>query len=121
MMILSYMTCLFAGATPPGQQSTAPWYIQMFPIFLMFVVFYFLLIRPQTKKAKEHEQRMKALKGGMRVMTSSGILGVIITVKEKTVTLRSADAKLEIAKSAISDILEKPGEGDEAGAPPVKS
>ena len=86
----------------------------MVPLVLLVVVFYFVLIRPQQKKAKEHQQLLKTVKPGDKVVTSGGILGVIITVKEKTVTLRSADAKFEITKSAIAEITERSGEAGES-------
>ena len=57
---------------------------------------------------------LKAVKPGDKVITSGGILGVVITVKEKTVSIRSADAKLEITKSAIAEITERGGESKEA-------
>lgn len=71
------------------------------------VVMYFVMIRPQQKKAREHENMLKAMKTGDKVMTSGGILGVIVGVKEKTVSLRSADTKLEVLKSAITEIIER--------------
>ena len=86
----------------------------MVPLVLLVVVFYFILIRPQQKKAKEHQQLLKTVKPGDKVLTSGGVLGVIITVKEKTVTLRSADAKLELTKSAIAEITERSGEAGES-------
>jgi len=82
----------------------------MVPLVLLVVVFYFVLIRPQQKKAKDHQQLLKTVKPGDKILTSGGILGVVITVKEKTVTLRSADAKFEITKSAIAEITERSGD-----------
>jgi preprotein translocase subunit YajC len=81
---------------------------------LLIVVFYFALIRPQQKKAKDHAQLLKNVRPGDKVMTSGGILGVVITVKEKSVSIRSADSKMEVAKSSISDILERSGESGES-------
>jgi len=57
---------------------------------------------------------LKSVKTGDKVTTSSGIVGTIISVREKTVNLRSADAKLEITKSAIAEITERGGESKEA-------
>jgi len=71
------------------------------------VVFYFILIRPQQKKAREHTDLLKTLKPGDKVVTSGGVLGVIVSVKEKSVSLRSADTKLEVLKSAVSEITER--------------
>jgi preprotein translocase subunit YajC len=82
--------------------------LQMLGTFLILgVIFYFLMIRPQQVKAREHATLLKALKPGDKILTSGGILGVIITVKEKSVSIRSADAKLEIVKSAISEVTER--------------
>jgi preprotein translocase subunit YajC len=76
-------------------------------LVLMGVMFYFAIFRPQQKKTKEHETLMKALKAGDKVVTNSGILGVVVSIKDKTVTLRSADAKFEILKGSISEVVEK--------------
>lgn len=80
------------------------------PLVLLVVVFYFALIRPQQKKQKEHTQLLKTVKAGDRVITTSGIVAVVVTVKEKTLTVRSADAKFEITKSAVAEITERSGE-----------
>lgn len=98
------------GAPSTPGQPAAPFYMQMFPFILMIVVFYFILIRPQQKKAKAHQELLKQIKPGDRVLTTSGIIGTIITVKEKSVSIRSADTKLEILKSAISDVTTEPSE-----------
>ena len=75
----------------------------------MGVVFYFLLIRPQRVRAKQQDSLLKNLKSNDRVVTSSGIVGIVISVKDKSVTLRSADSKLEVLKSAVTEITEKAG------------
>ena len=73
----------------------------------MGIIFYFLLIRPQQKKAKEHAQLLKTIAVGDKVVTSSGILGTVVSLKEKSISIRSSDTKLEILKSAVSEILER--------------
>ena len=114
-MRLDTVNALFAMA-PSGQsgQSSAPFLMQMFPLLLMLGVFYLVLIRPQQKKAKEHEILLKTLKSGDKILTSSGIIGVVIGVKDKTVSMRSADSKFEILKSAVAEITERPGEPTES-------
>ena len=99
-------------ASPSGQpgQPAAPWYVQMFPFILMIVVFYFILIRPQQKKAKQHRELLKQIKGGDKVVTSSGIIGTVISVKDRSISLRSADTKLEVLKSAIAEVTERGGD-----------
>lgn len=105
---------MFAMAAPAqnGQQpDPKAQMIQMVSMLvLMGVVFYFALIRPQQKRAKQQQQMLGNLKPGDKIITSSGIVGAVITVKEKTVTIRSADTKLEITKGAVSEITERGGE-----------
>lgn len=86
------------------------------PLVLMVFVFYFVFIRPQQKKAKEQERLLKGIKPGDKIVTSSGILGVVLSVKEKTVSIRSADTKLEILKSSVSQLTERAGEGSESNS-----
>jgi preprotein translocase subunit YajC len=76
------------------------------PVAIM-VVMYVVMVRPQQKKQKEIANLLKSLKAGDKVVTSSGIVGVVITVKENRVTLRSGDTKLELLKSAVIEITEK--------------
>ena len=67
---------------------------------------YFVVFRPQSQQRKQMAKLLAALKSGDKVVTSSGIVGVVITVKDKTVSLRSADAKMEVTKSSVTEILE---------------
>jgi preprotein translocase subunit YajC len=103
--------CLLAFAPPP-QPGTAPnptgQMVQMLVTFLVLgLMFYFVMIRPQQKKAREHADLLKNLKSGDKILTSGGILGVVVGVKDKTVSIRSADTKLEVLKSAVSEITER--------------
>jgi len=109
-------TSSLLGFFPPSQpgQQQAPAWTGIVPLVLMIVVFYFILIRPQQRKQKEHAQLLKTIRPGDKILTSGGIVAVVVTVKEKTVTIRSADAKLEIAKSAITDITERSGASNES-------
>lgn len=72
----------------------------------MGVIFYFILIRPQQKRAKDQRKMLETLKSGDKVVTSSGIIGEVITVKDRSVTLRSSDAKFEITKESVAGITE---------------
>ncbi len=76
---------------------------------LVVVVFYFLLIRPQQKKAKQQAELLKSIKSGDKVATSSGIIGIVISVKDNTVSLRSADSKLEVTKVSVIEIIPTAG------------
>ncbi|MFC1809379.1 preprotein translocase subunit YajC [Candidatus Omnitrophota bacterium] len=91
-----------------GAQQTNP-LLAMLPFFLMFIVFYFLLIRPQKKRQTEHQKMLTELKKGDKVITSGGILGTIVGVKEKTIVLKvgDSDTKIEFLKSAVNIINDK--------------
>jgi len=102
------------GAPPSsGQQGNAPIWVQLVPLLLIFVISYFLLIHPQVKKQKAQEKMVKSLKPGMKVLTSGGIIGMVISVKDNSITVRSADTKLELLKSAVVDVLEKPADEEQ--------
>jgi preprotein translocase subunit YajC len=100
-------TILFlAQQTVPGGAAPQPDLLQtLLPFLFMGVIFYFLLIRPQQKRQKQHQQLMANLKTGDRVVTSGGIHGLIANVKETTFLLKVADnVKIEIDKSAVAGV-----------------
>jgi preprotein translocase subunit YajC len=85
------------------------------PILLMFVIFYFLLIRPQQKQVKRHRDFVRNLKTGERVVTSGGIHGIVRGLTETTVTLEIADnIRVKVTRSAIT------GSSQDAAAPEAK-
>ncbi len=92
-----------AGQTAQPQQSPLFGFL---PMILLVVVFYFILIRPQQKRAKALAALVSSIKTGDKVVTAAGIIGTVITVKDKSVTLRSADTKMEVTKSSVTEILE---------------
>src|SRR5438270_12520512 len=109
MHLMNLMPVLAMGQPAPGQPAPNP-LTSVVPLILLFVIFYFILIRPQQKKAKEQAAMLKTVKSGDKVITTSGIIATVITVKEDSVSIRSADAKLEITKGAIAEIRERSGE-----------
>ncbi|MBM3243425.1 MAG: preprotein translocase subunit YajC [Candidatus Omnitrophica bacterium] len=79
--------------------------MNLLPLALIFVIFYFMLIRPQKQKEKEHQKMLGNMSKNDEVVTSSGIHGTIINVKDKTVTLRiDENVKVEIEKNCIAYI-----------------
>src|SRR4051812_21745359 len=81
------------------------------PFIFIFVIMYFVLLRPQMKRQKEQQRLVTALKTGDRVVTNAGIHGLISNVKETTVIVKVADnVKIEMEKSAVATVL-KPSEG----------
>jgi preprotein translocase subunit YajC len=76
------------------------------PLILIFIIMYFILFRPQMRRQKEQQRIVSALKTGDRVVTGSGIHGLISNVKDTTVILKIADnVKIEIEKSAVTNVV----------------
>ncbi len=83
--------------------------VSLVPLLLIFVIFYLLLIRPQQKKQKEHQKLLSVLKKGDKVVTNSGLFGVISSINDEknVVVLRVGDdIKLEFMKSSIAGKVE---------------
>lgn len=100
-----------AGGGPAGFDL-----ISLLPLVLIFVVFYFLLIRPQQKKMKAHREMVAALKRGDKILTSGGIFGTVIKVEENELLVEIAkDVRVRVARATVSDVLSKP----EAGRAPA--
>jgi preprotein translocase subunit YajC len=79
------------------------------PLILMFVVFYFLLIWPQQKKAKAHRQVLASLQKGETVVTSSGIYGTITGITDTVVTLEIAEkVRIKVARNSIAGVVKNP-------------
>jgi len=87
------------------QSSAASPLVQFFPLILIFIIFYFLLIRPQKQKEKEHQKMLEGINRNDAVVTLGGIHGTVVNVKEKTLILRiDENVKIEIEKSSIAYI-----------------
>ena len=87
------------------QQTVANPLVQLFPLILIFIIFYFLLIRPQKQKEKVHQKMLEGVNKNDEIVTLSGIHGTVVNVKDKTVILRIDDnVKIEIEKSSIAYI-----------------
>jgi len=96
-------------APPPGTQPnpTGQMFQMLGMVVFFIVVMYFIMIRPQQKKAREHDQLLKSLKPKDKIVTSGGVVGIVVSVGERSVTIRSADTKLEVLKSAVTEITER--------------
>ena len=92
---------MFAGlqAGPPSEQSP---FGMLFPIAAIFAIFYFLLIRPQRKQQKSHDEMVQSLSRGDEVVTIGGIIGKIVHLTDDRMTIKTADeTRLEIERSKI--------------------
>jgi len=85
-------------------------FAQFIPLILIFVIFYFFLIRPQQKKVKEHKLMVTALKRGDEVITSGGIVGKIERVlgDDKVDILISENVTIQVVQSTVQSLLSKP-------------
>lgn len=93
--------------------------IQLAPILLMVVLFYFMLIRPQQKRAKEHQAMLGNLKRGDSVVLSSGVLGKIVRVEDKEVGVEIAQGvTVKVLKAMITEVRAK---GEPAAANDAKN
>jgi len=95
----------FAQAPAAGGE---PGFMGLLPIILMFVLLYFLMIRPQMKRAKEHKSMLDALQKGDEVVTSGGVLGRITKIGENYVTVEIANnIEIQVQRPAIQLVLPK--------------
>ncbi len=107
-----------AAATPPP----APLWMTFAPYVLILAMLYFALIRPQTQAKKKQEEQLKTAKTGDKVITSSGIHGIITNVKDSTVIVRVADGvKLEIEKNHIDKITRSTDDETKPDKAPAKA
>ena len=104
------MSFFIASAHAQAQGQAAPpdqWFSLGFMVFL-FAIFYFIAIRPQRKRQKEHAQMVAALAKGDEVVTSSGLLGKVVRIEDDFAVLKVAEnVELKFQKSAVSAILPK--------------
>jgi preprotein translocase subunit YajC len=107
-----------APATPsaaPGAQPQGSPLGLFVPMILILVIMYFLMIRPQSQQRKQQAKLQDSIKSGDRIVTSAGIVGIVISVKDKTVSIRSADAKMEVTKASVTEIIER-GEDEKSAS-----
>lgn len=90
-----------------GAEGGAGGFAGFIPLILMFVIFYFLLIRPQQKRSKEHRQMVSNLKKGDRIITSGGIHGRITGLDDTTLTVEIADkVRVKVARGNVSTMIQ---------------
>lgn len=93
----------YAMSGQPGAAGQPAAGMSFIPIILIFVIFYFLLIKPQQKRQKEHQEMLKNLKKNDEIVTNGGIHGTIVNLKDKTAVLRVDDnCRIEIQKESVA-------------------
>jgi preprotein translocase subunit YajC len=97
-----------AQVLPGGADGGGSMVSFVLPMVFMVVIFYFLLIRPQQKKAKEHKALLDNLKKGDRIITSGGIIGTIINIDDQIVNLEVADrVRIDLGRAYIAGFAPK--------------
>ncbi|MFL5560032.1 MAG: preprotein translocase subunit YajC [Gemmatimonadaceae bacterium] len=114
MTFLTHVPALLALMAPSSSNSA---YQQVFMFGMIFVIFYFFMILPQQKQRKEHERRINEVKRGDEVVTTGGLVGEVMHIKESTkdgaptksptdrITIKSADARIIIERASIARVL----------------
>ena len=98
-----FATEAFAMAGNGGQQGGGSGFEGIIMLLAMFAIFYFLLIRPQQKRAKQHKEMIDALKSGDQVITAGGIHGRVVSVQDKVVTLEiAAGVRIKVNRISIA-------------------
>jgi len=110
MLAIDSLARILAQAAPAGEAGGA--LMGMLPIILMFVILYFLMIRPQMKRQKEHRNMVAALAKGDEVTTAGGILGKVTKVSDSYITVEVAEladkpVEIVLQKTAVSAVLPK--------------
>lgn len=99
-----------AGQAPQGGDA----FLSLLPLIIIFAIFWFLIIRPQTKRAKQHREMVGALKTGDEVVTQGGILGRIVALDDNFATIEVADGvRIRVQRQMIGAVMPK---GTIAGA-----
>ena len=107
------VTPAYAQAGGAGEGS---FIASLIPLILIFVIFYFLLIRPQQKRAKEHREMVANLRRGDQVVTAGGVKGKVTKVGEEEIDVEIAkDVKVTVIKSTVSAVLSKTEPAKEQG------
>lgn len=106
---MNFIDLLFlAQAASPAPEGAGPqpsFLMSIMPLIFVFVIFYFLLIRPQQRRQKAHEKLVSSIKTGDKVVTSSGIHGIVANVKDKTILVKVADnVKIEFDRSSVASV-----------------
>jgi preprotein translocase subunit YajC len=100
------MFAIFLAQAPAPAPAPGAGLISMLPFVFIFIIMYYVMLRPQMRRQKEQAKLVSSLKTGDRVVTTSGIHGLISNVKDTTVIVKVADnVKLEMEKTAVTNVV----------------
>jgi preprotein translocase subunit YajC len=99
------LAALLLFAPPPGQQGDSRMIITfVVQMALIFGIVYFMMIRPRMKQEQKHKERLGQLKKGDEVVTTGGIIGEVIHIKDDRITIKSGESRMIVQRDRISDI-----------------
>ena len=102
--MLSFLSAAATSANEP------PAYLQFMPLVAMAVVFYFLILRPQMRRQKDHQARIAGLQKGDQVVTAGGLIGKVVKIDETTVDLELApNVKVKAVRSTLGEVVPPAG------------
>ncbi len=123
MKLIALLTAAIAAQAAPvyaadaAQQSAFGGFV---PLIVIFVIFYFLLIRPQQKRAKDHTAMLNALKKDDRIITNGGMYGTVTAVKGEILEVKIAEnVKVEISRQGVATVVTKEQPAAEAKPPEI--
>ncbi len=109
MFFISDAIAQTADAAAPAAGNTSGLIMQFVPLILIFIIFYTLLIRPQQKRAREHQSQLDSLRKGDRVVTGGGIIGTVTKIDGNEVMVEIAEnVRIRVQKASIGDVQSKP-------------
>ena len=95
----------FAATGAGASSGTAAFMVQIFPLILIFIIFYFLLIRPQQRRVKQHQEMVGGVKPRDTAITNGGLIGKVVKVDDNEIELEIApNVRVRVVKSMLSDI-----------------
>ncbi len=98
---------LLAVLLAPSGQGGSGLSVLLFQVALIFGIFYFLIIRPQRRQQQRHKELLAALQKGDQVITSGGIVGEVLHLKENEITIRSGESKLVVLRANIANVVNR--------------
>ena len=103
---LATISALLASTTPAfAAEAAGGGFAQLVPLILIMVIFYFLLIRPQQKRVKEHKAMVESLKKGDKIITNGGIYGQVMDVKDEFIKLEIADGvRIKVKRDTVTSL-----------------
>ena len=102
-MTLPLLAVLFASSGQAGPGLS----VLLFQVALIFGIFYFLIIRPQRRQRQQHEKLLASLQKGDQILTSGGIIGEVVYLKDNEITIRSGESKLVVLRANIASVVNR--------------